>query len=237
MTKQFWGVVALVIVVLGGIFILSSNKASAPSSSGSSNSNKPTEHIEGQGSTGVKLVEYGDYECPVCEAYYPTVKQVQSIYNQRIFFQFRNLPLTQLHPNAFAGARAAEAAALQNKFWQMHDLLYDNQNSWSQASSPQSFFVSYAKQLGLNVNRFKQDYASAQVNNSVNADLGQFPKDYKAATGAYDPTKNEATPTFFLDGKYVSNDKLVDSNNAPSISQFEKVINAEIVKKSSASKQ
>src|SRR4051812_27792610 len=164
MSKQFLGVIAAIILVFVGIFAISSHK----NSDGSSNSTKgqPTSHVIGKGTTGVTLVEYGDYECPFCGQYYPILKQVQAEFNDQIKFQFRNFPLQSLHRNAFAGARAAEAAAMQNKFWEMHDALYQSQDpngqqGWVASSAPlDQYFVSFAKQLGLNVDRFKQDYAS-----------------------------------------------------------------------------
>src|SRR5581483_6641865 len=129
MDKRFWGIlIGLAIIIVGIIWLASPSKSNAPSSS---STNGATNHIEGQGQEGVQLLEYGDYECPFCGQYYPVLKQVENIYNKQITFQFRNLPLTQIHPNAFAGARAAEAAAMQSKFWEMHDTLYDNQNSWA----------------------------------------------------------------------------------------------------------
>src|SRR5665213_1893615 len=172
MSKRFWLILVAIAIILAIIFKLSSPaKSNAPGSTST-----PSSHVEGEGQAGVTLVEYGDYECPYCEEYYPIVKQVATQYNQQIFFQFRNLPLTQIHVNAFAGARAAEAASLQGKFWQMHDALYTNQNQWVPASNPESDFVNYAKGLGLNINQFQTDYAGAQVNNTINADVAAFGK-------------------------------------------------------------
>lgn len=220
MSKQFLAVVAAIIIVFVGIFAISNHKSS--SSGGSSGANTLTEHIEGQGKDNVTLVEYGDYQCPYCGEYYSTLKQVQAEYNQQIFFQFRNFPLVSIHQNAFAGARAAEAAALQGKFWQMHDLLYDqnqiyyNSNQtikgWVGASDPTTVFNQYAQQLGLNVAQFKNDYGSTKVNDLINADMNKG-----------NSLNINATPTFFLDGKQVS------VNN--SVSSFESIINAEIAKK------
>ena len=172
MDKKFWIFLGLVVVVIAAIFF--TTKGSNHPSSGYG---QPTNHIEGKGSSGVKLVEYGDYECPYCAMYFPIVKQVVAIYSPYIYFQFRNLPLTQLHPNAFAGARAAEAAGLQGKFWQMHDLLYQNNDpsgaaGWVASTNPlNDFFIGYAKQLGLNISQFKTDFNSNAVNNSINADV------------------------------------------------------------------
>ncbi|HEX7368171.1 MAG TPA: thioredoxin domain-containing protein [Candidatus Saccharimonadales bacterium] len=219
MSKSFWAVIVAIVIVLGGIFWLTSSKGSSPSSSGNA---QPTNHVEGSTSTGVKLVEYGDYECPYCAEYYSTVKQVASQYSSQIQFQFRNLPLTQIHQNAFAGARAAEAAALQGKFWQMHDLLYENnqyneQTGWVVSQDPlDDYFVAYAQQLGLNIAKFKTDFASEQVNNVINADVAAFKK-----TGA-----EEATPTFFLDGKQIQ--------PGNTVADFQKYINAAIKDKASS---
>ena len=213
MSKAFWGVIIAIVVVLGGIFWATSSKNPTSSSSNV----QPTNHVEGQGSTGVTLVEYGDYECPYCGQYYPTVKQVEQQYDNKIHFQFRNLPLSQVHPNAMAGARAAEAAGLQGKFWQMHDLLYENQDptgrtGWVADTKDvlDDYFVGYAQQLGLNTTQFKNDFKSATVNDMIQADITAFGK-----TGA-----QEATPTFFLDGKQIQ-----PQNN---VSDFQKYIDAEI---------
>lgn len=223
MDKRFWAVLGLIaIFVVGAIWVSNNNKANAPSN----NNTQPTHHVEGKGTKGVTLVEYGDYECPICGEYYPAVKQVAAQFNDQIYFQFRNLPLTSIHPNAFAGARAAEAAGLMGKYWEMHDLLYQNQNTWATSSNPQPYFDQYAQQLGLNVNTFKQKMASEQVNNLINADLSAFAK----------TKQQEATPTFFLDGKYVSNAKLIDNNGQPSVQKFADVINAEIASKNPSKK-
>ena len=216
MSKQFWAVVAIIVLVFVGIVAVSNHKSSTSSSTNSSS--QPTQHIIGTGSTGVTLVEYGDYECPYCEEYYPVVKQVQQEYNDKIFFQFRNFPLTSVHVNAFAGARAAEAAGLQNKFWEMHDALYDASNwqVWSTASDPTPYFSQYAQQLGLNMTQFKSDFGSSKVNDLVNADMT-----------AGNKLNIQGTPTFFLDGKQIT--------VGISVTDFEKVINAEIAKKAAAS--
>lgn len=218
MSNRFLAIVIAIIVVLGGVFWFSKHKAAAPSAGGNSTV-QPTNHVTGNGKKGVTLVEYGDYECPVCESYYTTVKQVTTQFSDDIYFQFRNLPLSAIHQNAFAAARAAEAAAKQNKFWEMHDMLYESSNwqSWTNSSNPKTYFDSYAQQLGLNVTQFDSDYASSEVNDLINADLNEFKK-----TG-----QEQATPTFFINGKYVSNQDLVDSNG-PSASKFADAINAAI---------
>lgn len=223
MDKRFLGILAAIVIIFVAVFAITQHSNNNSSNNSSNSGAQPTNHVEGQDSKGVTLVEYGDYECPICEEYYQPLKQAVTPLLPEIHFQFRNLPLTAIHPNAFAGARAAEAAGLQNKYWQMHDKLYDNQNDWVSASNPQSLFDTYAQQIGLNVSQFNQDYASTKVNNAINADLAAFAK-----TG-----KEQATPTFFLDGQYLPNTGLVDSQTGlPTAALITQAIQNEINKKS-----
>ncbi|HEY4161183.1 MAG TPA: thioredoxin domain-containing protein, partial [Candidatus Saccharimonadales bacterium] len=193
MDKRFLAIIGVIVVVFLGVVLLGNHGNSNNNGSSSSNGTKPTNHVEGNLNSKVTLVEYGDYECPVCQSYFATVKQVEQQYAGQIKFQFRNLPLSQIHQNAIAGARAAEAADMQGKFWQMHDVLYEEndyeeQTGWVVSNDPlDDYFVGYAKQLGLNVSKFKTDFASAAANDRIQADLAAFSK-----TG-----QQEATPTFF----------------------------------------
>jgi protein-disulfide isomerase len=224
MDKRFLGILGAIIVIFIIIFAVTQNSNSNPSGNNSSAAGA-TNHVQGQGSAGVKFVEYGDFECPICEAYYQPLKQAVTPLLPQIYFQFRNLPLTAIHPNAFAAARAAEAAGLQNKFWQMHDKIYENQNAWVNVSNPQSLFATYAQQIGLNVSKFNSDYASSQVNSAVNADIAAFGK----------TKQQQATPTFFLDGKYVPNSEFADAQTgAPDVSKITQVLQNEINKKKTA---
>ncbi len=221
MDKRFLAILSVLIIVFGGIFVASQNSNSKAPGGGSATPDKATNHVIGEGKKNVTLLEYGDYQCPVCESYFPVVKQVLDTYKQDIKLQFRNLPLTQLHPNAFAAARAAEAAALQGKFWEMHDMLYDQTNwqNWTEAKNSQTFFNTYAQQLGLDVAKFKTDYAGGQVNTSINADLAAFLK-----TG-----QEQATPSFFINGKPIQTSQVSDTNG-PSFAKFKKLIDAAIAK-------
>ncbi len=225
MDKRFLAVLAIIIIALGGIFIFSGkNDSSSGSTSAASN------NITGKGASGVTLTEYGDYQCPACKNYYLAVKQAVEQMSGHIYYQFRELPLTTVHPNALASARAAEAAGLQNKYWQMHDLLYQGQDSsgqsgWVASKKPlDEYFVKYAQAIGLNVDQFKTDYASSKVNDTINADIASFKK-----TG-----QQMATPTFFIDGKYISNSEFSTQTNngfAPSVDKIVSVINAAIAAK------
>lgn len=205
MNKQFFAIIVLVIAALVGVFAITSHKNK--NNSGSTNSNaQPSSHISGKTDSKVTLVEYGDFQCPACKSYYPLVEQIRSEYNDKIAYQFRNYPLVQIHPNAFVGARAAEAASKQGKFFDMYNLLYQNQDTWSQSSNPQTVLVSYAQQLGLNVEQFKTDMNSSAIADVINADVRQA-----QALGA------TATPTFVLNGKRIE-------KNPQSLDEFKKLI-------------
>ncbi len=88
----------------------------------------PTDHIQGDATAGCTLVEYGDYECPHCGRAYPIVKRFQKHFGQRLRFVFRNFPLSEMHPHAESAAESAEFAGAHGKFWEMHDLLFENQD-------------------------------------------------------------------------------------------------------------
>jgi protein-disulfide isomerase len=218
MSKTFWGIIIAITVALVGVGVLTSDKSSAPSGNQKGNASKLTQHVVGQGKAGVTLIEYADYQCPYCQQYEPTLKQVVEKFESDIKFQYRNFPLMSQHQNAFAAARAAEAADLQGKFWEMHDLLLQNndpsgRSGWVASNNPNPFFEGFAKQIKLDMDKYKQDFASSLVNDRVNADLAEGNK--LGITG---------TPTFYLNGKKVEipND----------LAAFEKVIKAEIAKQS-----
>ena len=227
MDKRFWGVIAAIVVIFIGIIWINNRKAGAPNGDNGSAS-AATNHVEGENAKGVTLVEYGDFQCPACYSYYPTVKEVVDKYKADIHFQFRNFPLTQIHPNAFAGARAAEAASKQGKYWEMHDQLYQNQDpngkqGWVASSDPlNQYFTTLAKSAGVaNIDQFKTDYASSQVNSSINADIKAGQK-----------LNVSSTPSFFLNGKKLEGSDINDASGRPSAEAFGKSIDAAIAEKS-----
>jgi len=216
MDKRFWAIIGVVIVIFGGVVFFNNRN----SSTNSSDASGATNHVRGKLDSKVTLEEYGDYQCPACGEFYKATHQVYENYKDKVKFQFRNLPLSSIHPNAFAGARAAEAADMQGKFWEMHDLLYENQDTsgqsgWVVSKDPLSaYFVGFAQQLGLNVDQFKKDYASSTANNRINADIDAFKK-----TG-----EQMSTPTFFINGQLISNGDLLDANGLPSADAFGKLL-------------
>lgn len=204
MNKQFFVVVMIVVAALVGVLVLTGDK-NGDGGSGNTEA-QPSNHVTGAENSPVTLTEYGDFQCPACKSYYPMLNQLKADYGDKVAFQFRHFPLTQIHPNAFISSRAAEAAGKQGKFFEMHDLLYENQESWASVSNPVPIFEGYAKQIGLNVEQFKEDMNSAAVADTINADIkaGQ-------EIGA------SSTPTFVLNGEKLE-------KNPQSLEEFQKLL-------------
>jgi len=207
--KKFLIIVLVAVAVIGGGAMLKKDSKSNTTTA------SPTNHTFGSGSTGVVLKEYGDFQCPGCGAFFPIVKEVKEKYKDKITFQYVHFPLSQIHQNALSAHRAAEAAGNQGKFWEMHDLLYNNQNTWKSSTLVSRDFESYAQQLGLDMTKYKTDYASAQTNNIIQADI---------KTGQ--DLKVTGTPTFFIDGKQVE-----DNNSISTVATFSAAIDAAIAAK------
>jgi protein-disulfide isomerase len=138
----------------------------------------------------VTLEEFGDYQCPPCGAVHPGLKKIQQDFGPNLNFVFRNMPLTTVHKNALIAAQAAEAARVQSRVWEMHDLLYENQALWSDDINPRPIFIKFAADLGLDAARFTQDMDDKQVQLRIEAD-----KDEAARRGV------TGTPTIFIEGR------------------------------------
>ena len=198
MDKRFWAIIGVIVAVFVGILVFNGKDNKADETTSNS---KPSTHIKGNTDSKVKLVEYGDFQCPYCGVFYPVVGQVMEKYGDKISFQFRNYPLVEIHQNALAAARSAEAADKQDKYWEMYDLIFKNQTAWSSSSNPSKYFESYAKQLDLDMDKFKKDVASRGVNGIINADKAAFNKTKLPAS----------TPTFLINGEQVKPDASIDS--------------------------
>jgi len=205
MTKSRWIIFTVIAFAILG-FLVVVNKSNNPQFKGDAKKiiteGPIKDHVFGSTAQKVTLIEYGDFECPACKAIHPTVKELKDTYKDKLTFIFRNYPLTTLHPNAVASSSAAEAAGLQGKFFEMHDLLYDNQTAWQArtvgAGKAQPLLESYAQTLGLNMATFKKDVIGKTVADKINRDR-QTGGDFGV----------NATPTFFLNGKKVEkNDQL-----------------------------
>ena len=142
------------------------------------------DHIQGPASAPVTLVEYGDYQCPFCGAAYPMLKDVQARMGDGLRFVFRNFPISTSHPNAELAAEAAEAAAVQGRFWEMHDLLYENQDRLGGED-----LHAYAESLGLDLETFDRELAGHAYAARVHEDF---------MSGVHSGVNG--TPTFYLNG-------------------------------------
>ncbi len=210
MSNRFFAIVLVVIALFFGGFLLTKGNDAAQTGDSTQASN----HVRGEGKSGVVLIEYGDFQCPACGSYFPVVEQVVEKHKDQITFKFVNFPLVQIHRNAFVAHRAAEAASKQNKFWEMYSVLYQQQDTWKDSTDPAKIFAGYAQQLSLNVDQFNTDMASSEVNDIINADI-------KVAQDA----GATSTPTFVLDGKKLE-------TNPRSFEDFSKLIEDAIKAKS-----
>lgn len=167
------------------------------------------DNFYGNASADTYILEYGDFQCPGCGNVHPIVKALVEANKENVKYVFRNYPIVNAHPNARAAAAAAESAGLQGKYWEMHNLLYENQSAWSylNAEKRTEKFTEYAQKLGLDIDKFKADMGSEPVNQKINYDFAIAKK--QNVTG---------TPTFFVNGK------LLDPSIASDETKFKQFI-------------
>jgi protein-disulfide isomerase len=148
-------------------------------------------HVRGAANAPVTLEEYGDFQCPPCGRLAEPLQQIEKDYGSRLRVIFRNFPFT-IHEHAHEAAYAAEAAGLQGRFWEMHDLLYREQATWAKSKEVQTLFEAYAGMIHLDVERFQKDMASERVKEKVESDRKR---------GEALGVKN--TPTIFINNESV----------------------------------
>ncbi len=146
-------------------------------------------HVRGEADAPVTLEEFGDFQCPSCATVSGVISKLEQEYGPRLRLVFRHFPLA-MHPHALEAALAAEAAGLQGRFWEMHDMLYQYQSVWSKASDPGRLFETYAGSLGLDVERFREDSNSNEVRTRIVVE---------GEDGVSRGVKN--TPTLFVNGQ------------------------------------
>ena len=188
-------VVTVALVTFGGGFALyRAKKLAAPTAPTSGPASGI--HIRGPKNAPVTIEEFGDFQCPPCSGMATLLKKIEGEYGERLRVIFHHFPLVN-HVHARAAAAAAEAAHLQGKFWEMHDLLYREQATWSKAEDVPASFNGYAGSIGLDVERFKKDRLDPKVVERVEADqkLG-------ASRGV------TSTPTLFVNGAFLAPDQL-----------------------------
>ena len=142
------------------------------------------DHHQGNVNAAITLVEYGDFECPYCRRAHPLVKRLLNQRGKELLFVYRNFPLREIHPHSYISAIAAEAAGKQGKFWQMHDLIFENQNKLNA-----NYLLSLVENIGLDLEQFAEDSNSDEVLNKLEAD---FESGVRSGVNG--------TPTFFLNG-------------------------------------
>ena len=143
------------------------------------------DHIQGNKNARIELVEYGDYQCPHCGHAYPIIKGIQKKMGDKLKFVYRNFPLAEIHPDAVNAAMASEAAGLQNKFWEMHDHIFEHQNRLNESS-----LIKYAEQLDLDIEQFNIDRKSEALIQKVESD---FESGVRSGVNG--------TPSFFINGE------------------------------------
>lgn len=155
--------------------------------------------VGGNPEAAVTLVEYADFQCPACGQYHPIIKKLEEELGAQVRFVFRHFPLARVHPNAEAAAAAAEAAGLQEKFWEMRNILFERQNDWSKKPNPRVAFVAYAQELGLNTDQFKNDMELDVIEEKIQTQFNGG-----TASGV------NSTPTFFINSAKIDNPRSLD---------------------------
>ena len=196
-----WAIIT--VVVIGSIFGIV-KLASKSQTAGSDNlaitisAINDNENIKGDKEALATLIEYSDFQCPACGSYYPIVKKISEDMSAKVRFAYRHFPLPQ-HKNAKLAATVAEAAGKQGKFWEMHDLIFQNQSDWSEDKNAATIFAKYAQEVGLDLARFQTDIASDEIKAKIE-------NDYKSGVKA----GVNSTPSFFLNGKKMDNPRNYD---------------------------
>ena len=142
------------------------------------------DHVRGKKNAPIELVEYGDYECPYCREAYYYVKELQKVLGDELKLIFRNFPIYNVHPHALHAATAAEAAGDYGKFWEMHDMLYENQNHLKDED-----LIGYAREIGLDSQTFESHFSDSKYAGKIDGDI-----ESGLRSGV------SGTPSFFING-------------------------------------
>lgn len=220
-------ILAVLVIALGAGWYLTRPKANPPAPvttpqtnvSGPAASASPTRaplsvsqlgadppHSIGPANAPVTLEEFGDFQCPPCGLLHPVLKDMEKEFGQQLRVIFREFPLAQTHPHAISAARAAEAAGMQGKFWQMHDMIFETQRTWNSAFDARPIFEGYAVKLGLDIGKFRRDVTSSAVDQRIALDGRRA--NAMGVTG---------TPTVFLNGREVPFESLPPEKLRPLI--------------------
>ncbi len=197
--KNMW-VIGFVVIILGafGTMALASRHTTLPSGYAVAQDTvnftiTDQDHAEGPANAKATLIEFADFQCPACGAYFPFLERLHTDFPNDLRIVYRYFPLRQIHFQAQNAAQVAEAAGLQGKFWEMYTELYTNQQKWVN-SAGKSAFDEYAKNIGLNMDQYNADVDSRKVKDRIDLDL----------KNGNDIGIN-GTPTFYLNGKKMEN--------------------------------
>ena len=203
-----WIAGLIVILGLAGIVLLSQSAKTDVTDTAKLLEVKETDWAVGPAEVAVTLIEYSDFQCPACKEYYPVLRLLEEEFPTSLRVVYRHFPLTS-HPNATPAARAAEAAGVQGKFWEMHDILFNQQDEWKDNADPRIHFGVYAGELGMDVEQFVGDMLSTEIQKKV-------ANDYRDGV----ILNVQGTPTFFLNGEKIG--------NPLSYENFKKVIESKV---------
>lgn len=199
------GLIAVLVVIVIGASRLANTGSPVDRPLLSNDTIEEGEWTKGNPEASIVLIEYSDFQCPACGLFFPAVKELSEQYADDVLVVYRHYPLRSIHEHAQLAGQAAEAAGMQGKFWEMHDILFERQGEWSSGLGQKATFTRYAQELGIDVERFKEDLTSDGARDAVN-------RGYISAVAA----GINSTPTFFLNGKPVS--------ASPNVSAFAELI-------------
>jgi len=209
----FWTIFVLIIgFIIWGMVVAMNKPTNLPNGQklGEPAPVSASDNVRGPSNATVTLIEYSDFQCLACKEYYPLVARLLEESSTTVRFIYRHFPLDELlptgqvqHPNAMPAALASEAAGVQDKFWEMYDLLFTNHADWTELPDPVFVFKDYASRLGLNATQFANDIGSSTLKEKIQSQ------------------KNEgislsinSTPTFFVNGKAIANPQGYDQFKA-----------------------
>jgi protein-disulfide isomerase len=190
----FWtSFIIILALIIWGLVVAMNKPTSTGPKLGVPSAVTSADHVRGNASSSVTVIEYSDFQCPACRIAYPMVEKLITEASTTMLFVYRHFPLYPLpHKNANLAAYASEAASAQGKFWEMYHKLFDNQTDWENSDTPTTIFEGYAKDLGLDVVAYKKVADSTETKSRVERDRTEG--DNLGVSG---------TPTFFVNGKAI----------------------------------
>jgi protein-disulfide isomerase len=192
----FWASFIIIIaLIIWGLVVAMNKPINTGKNLGTPSEVTTNDNVKGSADAKVTIIEYSDFQCPACAAYYSLVNRLIDEASTTVRFVYRHFPLFPLpHKNAFIASQASEAAAMQGKFWDMYQLLFENQTAWENSNTAKAIFEGYAERIGLNIDVYKKDFDSTEVKARIQRD-----KDEGDELGV------AGTPTFFINGKAITN--------------------------------